>query len=505
MAGGGGTATNVEGVADDADETPTTLVTNDAPIQPALAPQPGLGDEPRRQREAERRVADHVVRLLDDRRFVIPTAFGPRPAASLQRRVHRWDRWLWVKKQMVELDVPDFDLQGRLPRGEGFDAALSRQVLLAFSQPMAHVRFASLPPVRDLIGGKSVEPLTAEQVRRSVGELPPPRSGDLDAVEGNGGGFAAAGGPMTLILFAGGGFSDDARRVAREFVDGPPTILIEPNDAGGFDVTGPPGSEFLREILDPEDQAERLMRVYAELDRRDVDLLTGAVALEEVAAAAKLPMRVVEPAARLWARRRAERGGDAVRVKRVDGAWTIYRDSSLGGGPESAVSAVAFEDESRRVGLPVMDRLRRLFGRGVSPQRKIAELAERRAALSRQRDRLYDEMGRLEDREKSLREAFIADETPSARRRITGQLVQLQKDVERRRQTVTMLNQQGERGRHAPSQPGDRADGRGGGAADERGDRRRRGAGGGGFGGVAGEQRAGRRAVGPDDGRARQR
>ena len=54
----------------------------------------------------------------------------------------------------------------------------------------------------------------------------------------------------------------------------------------------------------------------------------------------------------------------------------------------------------------------------------------------------YEELGALEGKEADLREAFKADESVMARRCITSQLVQLGKDIERRRQTTGVLNQQ---------------------------------------------------------------
>ena len=90
----------------------------------------------------------------------------------------------------------------------------------------------------------------------------------------------------------------------------------------------------------------------------------------------------------------------------------------------------------------MLECLRALFGGAGQTDRKIAYLAERRAALSRQRDLAYEELGTLEDREREMRQAFKDDESVLARRRITSQLVQLQKDVERRRQTLGVLNQQ---------------------------------------------------------------
>lgn len=93
-------------------------------------------------------------------------------------------------------------------------------------------------------------------------------------------------------------------------------------------------------------------------------------------------------------------------------------------------------------GFSMMDRLRKLFGTGTSDDKKIGYLAERRAALSMQRDRVFEEMAALETKEAEMRSGFTADTSALTRRRITSQLLQLQKDIERRRQTVTILNQQ---------------------------------------------------------------
>ena len=383
----------------------------------------------------ERRVGEHVAGLLDDRRFVVPTTFGPRPVAGLQRRTRAWDQALKLKQALADAERPDFELQDAMPVGAGLDVSLSRQVLLAFTQPMGHVRYASLAPFRALARGTAPEPLEADEVRSRVNDLPvagKPRPGE-EAL--------AVGGPMTLILFAGGGFTPEARRVAREFVDGPPTILIEPNSAGGYDVTGPPGAEYLVELLDPEEASDRLRRVAAALEGREVDLLAGAVSLDEVARDTRLPIETVVYAAQQWAKQKASAGGAGLRVKRVGDGVMLFRDSSLAGAAgHLGNSSGAYAAGSATMG--VMDGLRRFFGGKISPQRRIAQLAEQRALLSRQRDVANDELGRLEDRERELRDAFAADDNSTVRRRITSQIVQLQKDVERRRQTVGVFNQQ---------------------------------------------------------------
>ena len=328
----------------------------------------------------------------------------------------------------MTLNKPDFKLQDSLPLGRGFDVRLSRQVLLAFNQTVGQLRVASLPPLRALASGDTPEPMTAQGVREAVSKLPPVGGRRNGIANGN-----ANAGPMTLILFAGGGFTQDARDTARAFVDGPPTVLIEPNTAGGFDVTGPAGAGPLMELLDPEGEADRRRRARLALDARRADLITGAVSLERVARETHLPVRLVEAEARLWAREHPE----GVRVKTIDGAPMLFRDASLAAAPANGGKGPAMPRSAS-----MTDRLRKLFGASTADERKISYLAERRAALTRQRDLAYEELGTLEEKEAELRESFKADESVLARRRITSQLVQLQKDIERRRQTTGVLNQQ---------------------------------------------------------------
>src|SRR5688572_16060600 len=92
--------------------------------------------------------------------------------------------------------------------------------------------------------------------------------------------------------------------------------------------------------------------------------------------------------------------------------------------------------------MPLIDRLKTLFGRRGEHEKKVAFLSERRAALSQQRDRSYEEIGHLESKDDQLQEDFKSTTNPVTRRRITSQLVQLRKDIERRQQLLVVLNQQ---------------------------------------------------------------
>jgi len=92
--------------------------------------------------------------------------------------------------------------------------------------------------------------------------------------------------------------------------------------------------------------------------------------------------------------------------------------------------------------MSLVDRIKLLFNRKGDLDRKIAFLSERRAALTQQRDTSHDEMFRLEKQESALKLEFKSNENVTTRKRITTQLVQLRKEIERRQQLLQVVNQQ---------------------------------------------------------------
>ncbi len=90
----------------------------------------------------------------------------------------------------------------------------------------------------------------------------------------------------------------------------------------------------------------------------------------------------------------------------------------------------------------LMDKMRTLFARKGDNEKKIAFLSERKAALSLQRDRAYEDMTALEGQENQLKEQFKEANGTITKRRVTGQMLQLRKDLERRQQLLSVLNQQ---------------------------------------------------------------
>ena len=62
--------------------------------------------------------------------------------------------------------------------------------------------------------------------------------------------------------------------------------------------------------------------------------------------------------------------------------------------------------------MPFLERVKSLFGKSGNDEKKIAFLSERRAALSQQQDRIYEDLGKLEGKEAELRQQFKDSTTP---------------------------------------------------------------------------------------------
>jgi hypothetical protein len=329
-----------------------------------------------------------------------------------------------LKRQMTELNVPDRALQERMPCGESIDVALSARRLFIFRKPIGHLRIVCTSPARALLKGEAPKPMETKEVEQFLRALPPPVSRV----------------PITVVLVSTGGFTIESRELAERTADRT-LILAEPNESGGWSVHGPPETKALVDLFDPEAEEEKRRRIRAEIDALKTDLLTSGIAGDKIAMKTQLPLQVVEAEVKSYAK---ENPGLA--AKRLDGRMVLFREGatpSIGsygsGSSSSASSALSAAGGS---GMPLIDRIRSLFGRKGETEKKIAFLSERRAALSQQRDRAYEEITALEGKDNELRDQFKQARAPLTKRRITSQLVQLRKDIERRQQMIGVLNQQ---------------------------------------------------------------
>jgi hypothetical protein len=90
--------------------------------------------------------------------------------------------------------------------------------------------------------------------------------------------------------------------------------------------------------------------------------------------------------------------------------------------------------------MPIFDKFKSIFT--GADEKKLAFLAERRTQIAQQQERVQSEASALEQHESELRTQFKTNESAIVRKRITTQLVQLRKEIDRKTQLLQMLNQQ---------------------------------------------------------------
>jgi hypothetical protein len=230
--------------------------------------------------------------------------------------------------------------------------------------------------------------------------------------------------PHIVGVCSPSGFTDEARAARLETANAT-VVLIEPDGAGGWRTHGvgeTVDSRLLR-IFDPEGAKQKLDRVRRAIAERSTDLLTGGLSASSIARSVNLPEEVVRQGFEQTALKDPE-----LRVSHQDGEFLLFR-----GAPQSP-------QEKRAMN--VIDRIRQLFSREGDEAAKINVLAERRAGLSQRRDRIYEEIAKLEQKEADLFAQGKAATSAVPKRRLAAQIAQLRKDIARQNTTAAMLNQQ---------------------------------------------------------------
>jgi hypothetical protein len=365
-------------------------------------------NDPSRFRTLEDNFILHVERLLTDPRVRLDTTRGRRPIVGFHRIVNKSDHSIDLRRLMSDMGKPDRQLESRMPQGKVIDVTMAERRFFFFRSPVGRLRAVCASPTKLLLSDEPARPLSGADVTKILAEQPPPLSHI----------------PTTLVLLSTSGFTIDARESAERRTDRT-VLLVEPNGAGGWSVHGPPETAALSDLFDPESDLDKRERVRTAIDAMKIDLEGSGAAADKIADKTQLPLSLVESELKSFAKANA-----GLVAKRLDGRMVLFRQSAE---PASAAggSKMAF-----------IDNVKALFlGKGDN-EKKIAFLAERRAALSQQRDRGYEDMGTLEKREAELRAEFNAATGDLSRRRVTSQLLQLRKDIERRQQLLSVLNQQ---------------------------------------------------------------
>ena len=230
--------------------------------------------------------------------------------------------------------------------------------------------------------------------------------------------------PHIIGVCSPSGFTEEARR-ARLDIANTAVVLVEPDGFGGWRTMGTSDAidPRLLKIFDPEGANQKVERVRRLIDDRSADLLTGGLSASSVARAVNLPEEVVRQGFEKVAETDPE-----LKVAKKDGEFLLFRGAPI------------HPQEKRSMN--VIDRIRQLFSGEGDEAAKINLLAERRAALAQRRDRIYEDIGKLEQKDADLLAQGKAATSSVPRRRLAAQVAQLRKDIARQNTTAAMLNQQ---------------------------------------------------------------
>jgi hypothetical protein len=372
--------------------------------------------DPAQHRQREQRLVDHVQRLLEDERLRVDTTAGAKSVVTLVRDVARFDSGVELKRLMSDMGLPDRELQNRMPVGEGLEVTLSQKKWFVLRSVVGRLRVICTSPTKQLLKGETPEPMEIGDLNKLLGSQPP----------------SLGGVPSTLVVLSTSGFTLDAHEVVDRRADRT-VILVEPNDAGGWNVHGPTQMKALTDLLDPERDEEKRQRVLSHIKENQHELGGSGLAADRIAAKLQLTAQFVDAELKAYAK-----ANPGLQAKRLDGRMVLFREGASLTPPSVSANSRANGGSN----MPLIDRIKALFGHKGDEEKKISFLAERRTALSQQRDRAYEEMANIEQQEESLKRTFRESNAQITKKRVTTQLLQLRKDLERRQQLVGVLNQQ---------------------------------------------------------------
>lgn len=229
--------------------------------------------------------------------------------------------------------------------------------------------------------------------------------------------------PHIIGVCSPSGFTEEARS-ARVDMPGATVVLIEPDGHGGWRTTagGQAVEPRVLKIFDPERTKEKVDRVRSAIEEKSADLLTGGLSVSSIAAKTSLPEDVVRRGFEQVAADDPE-----LRVADKGGEFLLFRGAPV---------------RQERKPMNVIERIKQLLSGEGDETEKINLLAERRAALAQRRDRMYDDIGKLEKKEAELLAQGKAAASHVPKRRLAAQLAQLRKDIGRQNATAAMLNKQ---------------------------------------------------------------
>ena len=260
--------------------------------------------DPSWYREREDAFIAHVERLLGDERLRLDTTLGRRPAIAMLP-VSGGDKAVDLKRAMVEAGKPDRELESHMPTGRFLEVGLARKRLWFLKVPVGRLRALCVSPVRAILLRHQARAADPQRRDKDLSETPP----------------AIGGVPSTLVILSTAGFTIEAREAAERRAERT-VVLVEPNNAGGWTVYGPPQTKSRTDLFDPEAEEEKRQRIRG-TDRSGGSISRGGIAVDKIVARTALPLQLVEAELKSYAK---ENPGLA--AKRLDGRLVLFQDGA---------------------------------------------------------------------------------------------------------------------------------------------------------------------------------
>jgi hypothetical protein len=370
----------------------------------------------------------HALRAAE-----IEAAFLAGAEANLnQAREQRFrgTKWLWagrsqedrVRELMAARQRYDRELLRSLPKNAARIMTCIEPSWLLWEKPVTIVIAATLSPLEFYV--EESTPGGEDEGGAADGRVPSPPpigSAELTAYVKQLIGDSTL--PHVIGVCSPTGFTEEAKRLG---VDGPnlTLVLVEPRTDGGWTtLCASPGARPAdARLFDPEAAARKTERIREEVSARRADLLTGGLSASSIASRLGVPATMV--------------GRVFEQMTMSDGELRV---SWQGNDVLLYLGAPAGMEASE---MSMVEWIRTLFSGEGEEARKINALTERRAKLASRRDRLYDDVGKLESREADLMKQGRESASPAVRRRVATQVKQLRDDMERMHAAARMVGQQ---------------------------------------------------------------
>lgn len=365
--------------------------------------------EPNIHRQRQQVVMAHIEQVLADDRLRIDTRHGTRLARGLKQRLVRGDASDELARLMSQSGGGDGQQSNQMPQGLRLEAQFIQQRLGILKEIIARLQVICVSPTRQLLRNEPIEPINTRALHQVLESAAP----------------ASAKMPVTLIIVSTSGFTVESHELVDRRADRI-LILMQPNDAGGWDIYAPAELTALALLLDPEDEPAKRQRIARAIREDEPELASSGITADKIAGKTHLPVQLIEVELKSYAR------SAGLVARRLDGRMAVYHQGTI---PPAL-------REAQGVDISRVDRIKAIFSCPGQEDKKLDCLEDQRLAIVRYRDAALEQVNTATKQEVMLKRQFREAAGEITKKRVTQQLLQMRHDVQNFQQQIEQLNRQ---------------------------------------------------------------